>query len=245
MKFKELVMKHTWDQIEDRMIELYYGPDRIKLHYNDGDKLIRTEKEMKKYATKMMEGYKYVFLSLCVKKARADKDKKPWKIFVTYCDKDYNGNPEEVPYWTVDAENGELNSSDENYKSWYEEKEKNGKLTDADRKHFTSNIRFAIEFTPRSQWLAMDVDDESLAQCGEIDFICHCLWEMTFFGFSERSVTNQRSKLDKRVKDLDKQIEEGSLKTYSFEEFMARMNEKIEEKSEKRKNGKRGKKKGK
>ena len=41
-----------------------------------------------------------------------------------------------------------------------------------------------IEFVPWNKWLGMDVSKESLDQFSEKEIIVHCLYEMTFLGFS-------------------------------------------------------------
>jgi hypothetical protein len=43
---------------------------------------------------------------------------------------------------------------------------------------------FVLEFTPWSEWLGMELNSESLQNFSEFDIIAHCLYEMTFFGFS-------------------------------------------------------------
>lgn len=45
-----------------------------------------------------------------------------------------------------------------------------------------------IELTPWRQWLGMDISAESLADFSEEEIIVHCLYEMTFVGFSEEDI---------------------------------------------------------
>ena len=45
-----------------------------------------------------------------------------------------------------------------------------------------------IEFTPWSQWLGMDISNESLAHFSEEEITVHCLYEMTFVGFEEEEI---------------------------------------------------------
>jgi hypothetical protein len=48
--------------------------------------------------------------------------------------------------------------------------------------------RWALGCNPWTQWLGMGVDTEL---CGEPDTLAHCLWEMTFYGFtSDKSGEN-------------------------------------------------------
>ena len=43
---------------------------------------------------------------------------------------------------------------------------------------------FVLEFTPWSDWLGMELHAQTLENFSEFDIIAHCLYEMTFFGFS-------------------------------------------------------------
>lgn len=45
-----------------------------------------------------------------------------------------------------------------------------------------------IEFTPWRQWLGMDIYQDSLDNFSEQEIVVHCLYEMTFVGFSEDEI---------------------------------------------------------
>lgn len=47
---------------------------------------------------------------------------------------------------------------------------------------------YAIEFQPWREWLGMEIFPSTLNNYSEIDIICHCLWEMTFCGFSQDDI---------------------------------------------------------
>ena len=47
-----------------------------------------------------------------------------------------------------------------------------------------------IEFTPWRQWLGMEISLENLNNFSETEIIVHCLYEMTFAGFSETEIQN-------------------------------------------------------
>lgn len=55
----------------------------------------------------------------------------------------------------------------------------------------------AIEFTPWRKWLGMDISEESLAEFSEQEIIVHCLYEMTFAGFSEVEIQKVLGKSQK------------------------------------------------
>jgi hypothetical protein len=62
---------------------------------------------------------------------------------------------------------------------------------------------WALELNPWGYWANLDIDEESLRNYGDIDFICYALYEMTFFGFDQQDVIDQRNELDRRCKSID------------------------------------------
>jgi len=49
---------------------------------------------------------------------------------------------------------------------------------------------YALEFSSWQEWLGMRVSDASIYAYESVDIICHCLYEMTFFGFTPKDVGN-------------------------------------------------------
>ncbi|MFA5154727.1 MAG: DUF6557 family protein [Clostridia bacterium] len=66
---------------------------------------------------------------------------------------------------------------------------------------------YAIEFEPWNTWLGMEINPQSYKICSELDIICHCLYEMTFVGFSNEKVKQERNNLTKLLKDCKKKEE--------------------------------------
>ncbi len=58
----------------------------------------------------------------------------------------------------------------------------------------------ALEFTPWSEWLAMEIADESLQDFNELEIIGHCLYEMTFVGFEEEEI-------QEKIQDIEAEAE--------------------------------------
>lgn len=54
-------------------------------------------------------------------------------------------------------------------------------------------VTYGIEFTDWAEWLGMEIDPETLSSYSEVDIIGHCLWEMTFFGYSQQDI---KAKID-------------------------------------------------
>ncbi|MBI4680649.1 MAG: hypothetical protein HY753_05435 [Nitrospirae bacterium] len=55
------------------------------------------------------------------------------------------------------------------------------------------------------------------------EITAHCLWEMTFAGFTQEKIRREINILKKRVKDY----KEGKVKTIPYEEVMKRIKDRI------------------
>ena len=82
---------------------------------------------------------------------------------------------------------------------------------------------YALEYTPWSKWLGYEVDKKVLKKMLKEEIVAHCLWEMTFMGFTQNKIRSRLSVLRRRVND----IKEGKVKTIPYEEVMARLRDKI------------------
>lgn len=67
-------------------------------------------------------------------------------------------------------------------------------------------IRYGIEFCPWNEWVTMFITNETLTNLSKEDVVAGCLWEMTFFGFSEKRVQEENEKMDKSVEEAKKLI---------------------------------------
>lgn len=54
---------------------------------------------------------------------------------------------------------------------------------------------YGIEFNTREQWLGMHMTEDTLKNYAAEDIIAHCLWEMTFFGFTDSQVQKKKDDL--------------------------------------------------
>ena len=62
-------------------------------------------------------------------------------------------------------------------------------------------VSYAIEFTDWAEWLAMDIDHESLSKYSELEIIGHCLWEVTFYGFTREDIKKAIDTIHKRAQE--------------------------------------------
>jgi len=102
---------------------------------------------------------------------------------------------------------------------------KDGSLNkESDPDHFKDDeignqeVSYAIEFADWAEWLAMDIDHESLAKYSELEIIGHCLWEMTFYGFT-------REDIKKAIDTIHKGAQEAENNPSSWRELVKDENE--------------------
>ena len=82
---------------------------------------------------------------------------------------------------------------------------------------------YGIEYTPWLKWLGYEIDKKVLKKMTKEEIAAHCLWEMTFAGFTQDKIRRQINVLRKRVED----IKAGRVNTIPYEEVMKRLKEKI------------------
>jgi hypothetical protein len=92
--------------------------------------------------------------------------------------------------------------------------------------NFTDSL--ALDFTPWEQWLGMDIDDDSLNNFSELEIICHCLYEMTFFSFDQKEIKNELTRINDLVDEIDNMTEEEKKeKLIPFDELKKRFKNKL------------------
>lgn len=81
-------------------------------------------------------------------------------------------------------------------------------------------ISYALEFTPWTEWLGMQIDKNSLKNFTELEIISLCLYEMTFIGFDENEIQEESKKINDTIKEYKLLTEEEKkLRTISLEDF--------------------------
>jgi hypothetical protein len=66
------------------------------------------------------------------------------------------------------------------------------------------DMGYAIEYTRWEEWLSMEITKESLKEFSELDIYCHCLWEMTWSGFSQEPIQEKINSLMETVAEIQK-----------------------------------------
>jgi len=65
---------------------------------------------------------------------------------------------------------------------------------------------YAIGLTSWREWLGMEINKGSLMGFRELDILAHCLWEMTWHGYSDKEVQKTLAMMWDRVKEIDADI---------------------------------------
>ncbi|WP_430809480.1 MULTISPECIES: DUF6557 family protein [unclassified Carboxylicivirga] len=69
-------------------------------------------------------------------------------------------------------------------------------------------MTYSLMLTPWTKWLGMEVSEEAFAYYGKLDTLVHILWEMTFVGYKEESVTEFEEELMQQKLEYEEMTEE-------------------------------------
>jgi len=60
----------------------------------------------------------------------------------------------------------------------------------------SEEMSWGLDFTDWGEWLGMEIDSGTLASYSGLDIIAHCLWEMTWWGFTPEKVEAESRMLE-------------------------------------------------
>ncbi len=239
MKLQEIFQKVQWEDVRKVFLEFYYPEKEKDTLYSITDGRKMSLEEFRKRVENTLEGYKYVFETSLNKRVRIKKDGK-WKVHIICITDDFDGTKLDKPRWDVYGTNGKTNRENNDQFATKEreaEKRAEGTWLEKDEQYANSLTTWALDLSSWSEWMGMEVDEESLKAITNEQFVCHCLWEMTFFGFKESQRNSMKQTLNKRIKDIDS----GKTKLIPWEEAKEMLKEKIKEKKNEKDNKRRGK----
>lgn len=61
------------------------------------------------------------------------------------------------------------------------------------------NERYALDFIPWKELLGMKIEQQTLATLKSHEILAHCMWEMTFWGFDEKTIRKKSFRMRHRV----------------------------------------------
>jgi hypothetical protein len=73
------------------------------------------------------------------------------------------------------------------------------------------SARYGMEFCPWVDWVSMFITQESLDNFSKEDIVAGCLYEMTFFGFTEENIGNELKKMEDSITEVVKKREQNPL----------------------------------
>lgn len=83
---------------------------------------------------------------------------------------------------------------------------------------------YAIEFRPWSEWLGMPITTDTENNYNELEIISHCLYEMTFVGFTEEKIQHEWAKLQSTIEEFEQMSEEEKQKnTISLDDLLKKL----------------------
>lgn len=56
-------------------------------------------------------------------------------------------------------------------------------------------LSYALEFSGWDEWLSFSITKETIEKYPEVDILAHCLWELTFLGYSPEEIEEENMKL--------------------------------------------------
>ena len=66
----------------------------------------------------------------------------------------------------------------------------------------STNIKYGIEFCPWKEWVSMYITQDSLDNFTKEDIVAACLYELTFFGFTDSAVQTEAKKLQESYEEM-------------------------------------------
>ena len=63
--------------------------------------------------------------------------------------------------------------------------------------------RYGFNLSPWAEWLAVQVPHSLLDKMTAAEIVAHCVWEMTFYGFTQEKIAAFRAELECSVKEID------------------------------------------
>jgi hypothetical protein len=99
-----------------------------------------------------------------------------------------------------------------------------GYYNDPEKSANDFNNSLALEFLSWEKWLGMDIDRQSLLDFSELELICHCLFEMTFFSFDQQEIQDELKRILDQVEEIKNMSEdEKKVKYIPLNDFLKKL----------------------
>ncbi|MBI4524481.1 MAG: hypothetical protein HY695_11805 [Deltaproteobacteria bacterium] len=122
---------------------------------------------------------------------------------------------DEEPLLEVVGKDGTLNKELEDFKHLNKAE---------DSEYGNGEVEYALEFHPWEEWLGMEIDETTQRKYTYPEILAHCLWEMSFMGFDQERILEEKREIMRRVDEIENMTaEERKQKLIPMEEVMKRM----------------------
>lgn len=123
------------------------------------------------------------------------------------------------PYITVSGRDGTLNKELSDFKHLN---------VPVDSKYANSETDYSIAMVSWDEWLGMDIDPKTNEEFTSAEVAAYCLWEMTFYGFDEVQIQEQKDELRERIDEWESLTEEEKEeRSYTFEEVKEQLKNRL------------------
>lgn len=106
---------------------------------------------------------------------------------------------DEEPYTSVSGRNGDLTKDLPEFKYMNNE---------PDFVEVKTEVSYGLEYTDWAEWLGMDIEKLTLKNYSTVDIVAHCLWEMTFCGFDQKTIRDNMNELKRRADEIKNMTKE-------------------------------------
>ncbi len=66
---------------------------------------------------------------------------------------------------------------------------------------------WALDYEDWEVWMGYTIHPISMKHFSLLDIMCHCLWELTWQGFDQKSIKKRRDEISERLEDVKKDIQ--------------------------------------
>jgi antitoxin (DNA-binding transcriptional repressor) of toxin-antitoxin stability system len=135
-------------------------------------------------------------------------------------ERDRPGTTEGEDSTEVLGRNGQLNRDADDFENFRDH---------VDEEWANAETGWALSLTPWEEWLGMQIDSETLDTFAPPAIVAHCLWEMTFHGFTQEKIEAFELELKQECDRLDAMTdEEREKETISVDELWRQIDEDAE-----------------
>lgn len=70
----------------------------------------------------------------------------------------------------------------------------------------SDNQKWGLDYTPWAEWLGMEIHTDTVQNYSPAEIVAHCLWELTWNGFTEEEINKKKEGLMKRFDEAVKKF---------------------------------------